>query len=235
MCGSDYEPGLAAFTQNDCNRLKQMSSLDGGLIQRIFEACTYKLSTALNVVPTIVTLIEQFKAGKFGLFKSLQASRVPFSIVSGTVRFQTQIVHMIHEGFLPFAMAQKNIQMLDKVLEEEGMRLVRGCCCGLFLTEAGNMIEDTELFQDTDQYRSAINWGGYELRHVVRFDEIPKTNVDLSQDEQETLETIERRVNVLKEYKHQRELLTPEQSAAGQRLFANAAKVNMASSATRSA
>ena len=98
-------------------------------------------------------------------------------------RFQDPIMEHIHDAMLQFALAERNMRLVQEVLTGYGYNLTHFCDCGCGITYDGSDYMRSAEYRAVNMLRSYGESIGAPVSIVENIDDIPLSLTDMHQDE----------------------------------------------------
>lgn len=178
------------MTKSDLDYFKTVyTTLPTRLVNDIFTAMTDHNTVRPAVILVILEGIRRLEAGLFG--KSSFGATFAYSALqikddgSGKIfhRFQDPIMAHIHDAMLQFALAERNMRLVQDVLITHGYNLTHFCDCGCGITRDGDDYMESDEYKAVNYIRSYGESIGAPVHTVATIDELPLSITDMHKHE----------------------------------------------------
>lgn len=174
MSKQDLSPIMAAYP-----------SIDPGLIQKIYTAMTDHNTVRPAVILVILEGINRLERGLFG--NSSYGATFAYSALQirdggdGNIfhRYQDPIMAHIHDAMLQFALAERNMKLVQDALVSYGYNLTHFCDCGCGITRDGDDYMGSDEYKAVNYVRSYGESIGAPVHSVATIDELPLQLTDM--------------------------------------------------------
>lgn len=183
---SFYRPMI----KRDLNHFKKAyPSISSEMIDSIFTAITDHNTVRPAVMLIILEGVYRLESGLFG--NSSLGATFAYSALqirdsgSGEIfhRFKDPIMSHIHDAMLQFALAERNMRLVQDVLIHHGYNLTHFCDCGCGITREGDDYMGSSEYQAVNYLRSYGESIGTPVHSVATIDELPLSFTDMHQHE----------------------------------------------------
>lgn len=191
MCATnDGNSFFRPMTKKDLEKISLVyKNIPKNLIQDMYGAMTSSNTVRPAVMLVILDGIDRLENGLHG--NSSYGATFAYSALQirdggdGKIfhRFQDPIMIHIHDAMLQFALAERNMRMVQKVMVNWGYNLTHFCDCGCGITRDGdNYMQSTE-YRSVNMVRSYGESIGAPVHTVANIDELPLQITDMHQHE----------------------------------------------------
>lgn len=164
-------------------------SISQNLVYDVFMAMTDHNTVKPAVLVMILEGIRRLEAGEWG--NSSHGATFAYSALQirdggdGEIfhRFQDPIMAHVHDAMLQFALAERNMRMVQKVLSRYGYNLTHFCDCGCGITRDGDEYMGSNEYLAVNYLRSYSESIGAPVHSVASIDELPLPLTDMHQHE----------------------------------------------------
>lgn len=159
-----------------------------GMIRRIFEIMTDRLSTESLLFAALIDMIDRYRRGvredeptygHFGAGTKLSAVRK-----NGAGKMQTKIMELLHDVVVESWMAMGNMRRLQSYLHGEGLALVSLHSCYMLVIAAGDEDAFYEACACDQARRTLLDWTGITVKDASLRELLAET--EYTQDEADT-------------------------------------------------
>jgi hypothetical protein len=199
MCNDIASPPIR---REDLQMLGEYYPEHTGFIDAAYAAVTDGLHPHYAVLPALTVMFDHHKRGQFGLLREFGAVRLPLSIVGASnTRWRTETVRELHDAFLPFAMAGRNCDLLEKVCLDHGVAFFRDCSCGLVMTSLSRAAEYavSEVRRCLNTFRSSLDRMGAPVEDVCCLNHITEETMDLTPGERSMFQALGKLLKPIRE------------------------------------
>ncbi len=178
------------MTKGDLNNFKDTyPGIPARLIHDIFAAMTDHNTVRPAVMIIILEGIHRLNGGLFG--NSSFGATFAYSALQikdggdGNIfhRFQDPIMSHIHDAMLQFALAERNMRLVQDVLIAHGYNLTHFCDCGCGITRDGDDYIGSDEYKAVNYLRSYGESIGAPVHSVAVIEDIPLHLTDMHQHE----------------------------------------------------
>lgn len=164
-------------------------SISREMIGDIFAAMTNHNTVRPAVMLIVLEGVYRLESGLFG--NSSFGATFAYSALqihdggNGEIfhRFQDPIMAHIHDAMLQFALAERNMRLVQDVLTSYGYNLTHFCDCGCGITRDGDDYMNSSEYSAVNYIRSYGESIGAPVHAVATIDELPLPLTDMHQDE----------------------------------------------------
>ncbi len=159
------------------------------LVNELFMAMTDHNTVRPAVMYIILEGISRLEAGLWG--NSSYGATFAYSALQirdggdGNIfhRYQDPIMAHIHDAMLQFALAERNMRLVQAVLTSHGYNLTHFCDCGCGITRDGDDYMGSDEYKAVNYVRSYGESIGAPVHTVATIDELPLALTDMHQHE----------------------------------------------------
>ena len=191
MCAvNDGNSFFRPMTKGDLDHFKNTyPSIPSRLVHDVFTAMTDHNTVRPAVMLIVLEGISRLEAGLFG--NSSFGATFAYSALqtrdggSGEIfhRFQDPIMAHIHDAMLQFALAERNMRLVQDVLVTYGYNLTHFCDCGCGIAREGEDYMGSDEYKAVNYLRSYGESIGAPVHAVSTIDELPLALTDMHQHE----------------------------------------------------
>lgn len=191
MCAiNDGNAFFRPMSKNDVTLITAAyPSINPGLVHDVFVAMNDHNTVKPAVLLIILEGIRRLEAGECG--NSSFGATFAYSALQirdggdGEIfhRFQDPIMAHIHDAMLQFALAERNMRLVQAVLIQYGYNLTHFCDCGCQITRDGDEYMESEEYKAVNYIRSYGESIGAPVHAVASIDELPLPLTDMHQHE----------------------------------------------------
>lgn len=164
-------------------------SINQRLVHDIFMAMIDHNTVKPAVLVVILEGVRRLEAGEWG--NSSFGATFAYSALQirdggdGEIfhRFQDPIMAHIHDAMLQFALAERNMRLVQEVLIQHGYNLTHFCDCGCGITREGDDYMGSTEYKAVNYLRSYGESIGAPVHSVASIDELPLPLTDMHQHE----------------------------------------------------
>ncbi len=164
-------------------------NVEARLIHDVFTAMTDHNTVRPAVMLVILEGVNRLKCGLFG--NSSYGAIFAYSALqihdggNGNIfhRYQDPIMAHIHDAMLQFALAERNMKLVQDALVSHGYNLTHFCDCGCGITRDGDDYMGSDEYRAVNYVRSYGESIGAPVHTVASIDELPLVLTDIHQHE----------------------------------------------------
>lgn len=157
------------FHKNDRARLVQLYPAD--LVDAVIPALMNNHHPKLGVFIVILDMAQRWRNKQYRTGTKMVT--LPFSAQAfdTMIRYQSEAMHYVHDLMLSFALSTRNLDLLNKSLEQFGMKVGFFCDCGGCVLDL-NESWDSIAYTSTNLYRGFAESVGTEVQFCASYDQI---------------------------------------------------------------
>ncbi len=163
--------------------------VEARLIHDLFTAMIDHNTVRPAVILVILEGVNRLELGLFG--NSSYGATFAYSALQirddgdGNIfhRYQDPIMAHIHDAMLQFALAERNMKLVQAVLISHGYNLAHFCDCGCGITRDGDDYMDSDEYKAVNYVRSYGESIGAPVHTIATIDELPLALTDMHQHE----------------------------------------------------